>query len=272
MRAEDLGFDSVWMEEHHSVTNHYWPSPLPVLAGFATRTTRVRLGTDILVAPFYHPVRLAEDAAMLDVMSGGRFVLGIAIGYKPDEFALYGAALEKRGARFEEQLAIMKALWTGRAVDFSGTYYTVEGRLEPKPVTQPHPPVWIGGWGDITLRRAATLADNWVPGPTADLARLLAGKQQFLANRRAAGRTRSRRPSGRSPATSSSRRPTARRASWPRSTSWSPTGRSTREAGGTLHRRLHRHRSRRADEEPLPHRRARPGHPRSSSRSSSSTA
>lgn len=188
VRAEDLGFDSVWMEEHHSVTDHYWPSPLPVLAGFVTRTTRVRLGTDILVAPFYHPVRLAEDAAMLDVMSGGRFVLGIAIGYKPDEFALYGAALEKRGARFEEQLAVMKALWTQDRVAFHGTYYTVDGRLEPRPVTRPHPPVWIGGWGDITLRRAATLADNWVPGPTADLTRLLAGKQQFLANRRAAGR------------------------------------------------------------------------------------
>ena len=188
VRAEDLGFDSVWMEEHHSVTDHYWPSPLPVLAGFVTRTTRMRLGTDILVAPFYHPVRLAEDAAMLDVMSGGRFVLGIAIGYKPDEFALYGAALEKRGARFEEQLAVMKALWTQDRVAFHGTYYTVDGRLEPRPVTRPHPPVWIGGWGDITLRRAATLADNWVPGPTADLARLLAGKQQFLANRRAAGR------------------------------------------------------------------------------------
>ncbi|MGH7374871.1 MAG: LLM class flavin-dependent oxidoreductase [Candidatus Rokuibacteriota bacterium] len=189
LRAEELGFDSVWMEEHHSVTNHYWPSPLPVLAGFATRTTRMRLGTDILVAPFYHPVRLAEDAAMLDVMSDGRFVLGIAIGYKPDEFALYGADLEKRGARFEEQLAVMKGLWTQESVSFKGTYYKVEGRLEPKPVTRPHPPVWIGGWGDITLRRAATLADNWLPGPTADLARLLAGKQQFLANRRAAGRT-----------------------------------------------------------------------------------
>jgi probable F420-dependent oxidoreductase len=188
VRAEDLGFDSVWMEEHHSVTNHYWPSPLPVLAGFATRTSRMRLGTDILVAPFYHPVRLAEDTAMLDVMSGGRFVLGVAIGYKPDEFALYGAELEKRGARFEEQLAIMNGLWTQESISFAGTHYRVEGRLEPKPLTRPHPPVWIGGWGDITLRRAATLADNWVPGPTADLARLLAGKQRFIANRRAAGR------------------------------------------------------------------------------------
>ena len=189
VRAEDLGFDSVWMEEHHSVTNHYWPSPLPVLAGFATRTSRMRLGTDILVAPFYHPVRLAEDTAMLDVMSDGRFVLGVAIGYKPDEFALYGVELEKRGARFEEQLAIMSGLWTQESVSFAGTYYRVDGRLEPKPLTRPHPPVWIGGWGDITLRRAATLADNWVPGPTADLARLLAGKQRFIADRRATGRT-----------------------------------------------------------------------------------
>ena len=75
-RAEELGFDSAWMEEHHSVTNHYWPSPLTVLAGFATRTTRLSLGTDILVSAFYHPVRLAEDVALLDVMSQGRFTLG----------------------------------------------------------------------------------------------------------------------------------------------------------------------------------------------------
>ena len=188
-KAEELGLDSVWMEEHHAVTNHYWPSPLTVLAGFATRTSRVMLGTDIVVAAFHHPVRLAEDIAMLDVMSGGRITLGIAIGYKPDEFALYGVELEKRGARFEEQLAIMKGLWTQDRVSFKGTYYTVEGRLEPKPVTKPHPPLWIGGWGDITLKRAATLADNWIPGPTADLERLLAGKKRFLENRRVAGRT-----------------------------------------------------------------------------------
>jgi len=188
-RAEELGFDSVWMEEHHAVTNHYWPSPLPVLAGFATRTSAMRLGTDILVAAFYHPVRLAEDVALLDVMSNGRMTLGVAIGYKPDEFQLYGVELAKRGARFEEQLAIMTGLWTQERVSFTGRYYALEGRLEPKPVTKPHPPVWIGGWGDLTLQRAATLADNWIPGPTADLPRLLAGKRRFLDHRAAAQRT-----------------------------------------------------------------------------------
>src|SRR5215468_9728600 len=189
VRGEDLGFDSVWMEEHHSVVDHYWPSPVPVLSGFATRTSRVTLGTDILVAPFYHPARLAEDFALLDVMSGGRAVMGVAIGYKPYEFLLYGADLAKRGARFEEQLAIVKGLWTQETLSFQGTYYHLEGRLEPRPITKPHPPIWIGGWGELTLKRAATLADNWIPGPTADLKRLLDGKKQFLAQRAAAGRT-----------------------------------------------------------------------------------
>jgi alkanesulfonate monooxygenase SsuD/methylene tetrahydromethanopterin reductase-like flavin-dependent oxidoreductase (luciferase family) len=187
LRGEELGFDSVWMEEHHSVVDHYWPSPLTVLAGFATRTSRMTLGTDILVAPLYHPVRLAEDIALLDVISNGRVVIGAAIGYKPDEFALYSIELAKRGARFEEQLAILKGLWTQDAFTFNGAYYQVQGRLEPKPATKPHPPIWIGGWGDLTLRRAATLADNWIPGPTADLPRLLDGKRKFLEHRRTAG-------------------------------------------------------------------------------------
>lgn len=190
IRGEDLGFDSVWMEEHHGVKDHYWPSPLPVLAGFATRTSRMLLGTDILIFPFYHPVRLAEDVALLDVISGGRFVLGTAIGYKPDEFALYGTSLEKRGARFEEGLKLVKALWTQDMVTFKGEYFTVvNGRIEPRPLSDPHPPVWIGGWGDLALKRAATLAQNWLPGPTADLARLLDGKRRFMTYRAAAGLT-----------------------------------------------------------------------------------
>jgi probable F420-dependent oxidoreductase len=188
VRAEELGFDSVWMEEHHGVKDHYWPSPLIVLAGFATRTSKVVLGTDILVMPFYHPVRLAEDVALLDVISEGRFILGTAIGYKPDEFALYDTPLEKRGARFEDGLKLMRSLWTEETVTFKGKYYKLDnGRIEPKPLTKPHPPVWIGGWGKLTLKRAATLAQNWIPGPTADLARLQDGKRQFLGHRSAAG-------------------------------------------------------------------------------------
>src|SRR5438046_9123056 len=98
-RAEELGFDSVWMEEHHAVTDHYWPSPLTVLAGFATRTSRVVLGTDILVAAFHHPVRLAQAVALLGVMANGRRPLGIAIGSKPAVVAPHEVELERDGAR-----------------------------------------------------------------------------------------------------------------------------------------------------------------------------
>lgn len=186
--GEELGFDSVWLEEHHGVKNHYWPSPLVGLAGVATRTERILLGTDVMVMPFYHPVRVAEDVAMLDIMSGGRFILGAAIGYKPDEFALYQTPLEKRGARFEESLQLIKRLWTQEEIHFQGTYYQVEGlKIEPRPICVPHPPLWLGGWGDLALQRAATLGDAWVPGPTANLDKLLAAQQVYRQNLQAAG-------------------------------------------------------------------------------------
>jgi probable F420-dependent oxidoreductase len=186
--GEEIGFDSVWLEEHHGVKNHYWPSPLIGLAGIATRTERLVFGTDIIVMPFYHPVRVAEDVAMLDIMSQGRFVLGAAIGYKPDEFALYQVPLEKRGARFEEAIQLIKLLWTQEQVDFEGAFYQVKGlKIEPRPVSQPHPPLWLGGWGKLSLQRAAALGDAWIPGPTANLAKLRDAQLEYHQNLRAAG-------------------------------------------------------------------------------------
>jgi alkanesulfonate monooxygenase SsuD/methylene tetrahydromethanopterin reductase-like flavin-dependent oxidoreductase (luciferase family) len=119
MAGEALGFDSVWLEEHHGIRDHYWPSPLMALAGIATRTTTILLGTDIAVLPFYHPVRVAEDVALLDIISGGRAIFGAAIGYRAPEFALYDVPLEGRGGRFVEMLQIMRALWTQAAISRS---------------------------------------------------------------------------------------------------------------------------------------------------------
>lgn len=187
--GESLGFDSVWLEEHHGVRNHYWPSPLICLAGYATRTSKILLGTDILVLPFYHPVRAAEDAAMLDVMSRGRFIFGAAIGYRPDEFALFGVSMEMRGARYAEAVALIKRLWTEDDVTFDGKYYRVEhARIEPKPVARPHVPIWLGGWGELSLKRAAELADAWVPGPTASLDKLLAAQITYRQHLRQLGK------------------------------------------------------------------------------------
>ena len=185
--GEELGFDSVWLEEHHSIHNHYWPSPLMALAGIATRTTRVFLGTDIVVLPFYHPVRVAEDMAMLNVISGGRAIFGAAIGYRPPEFELYDISLDDRGARYVEMLKIIRLLWTQEQVDYHGRFFKIKGCIEPRPT---HPiPIWLGGWGDLSLKRAATLGDAWVPGPTANLEKLLSAQSQYRAFVAAAGKT-----------------------------------------------------------------------------------
>ena len=186
--GEALGFDSVWLEEHHGVTNHYWPSPLIGLAGIATATKNILLGTDILVLPFYHPVRVAEDAAMLDIISNGRFIFGAAIGYKPDEFSLYQVAMEKRGQRFEEAICLIKQLWTQEEVCFHGNHYHVDGlKIEPRPKSRPHPQLWLGGWGDLSLSRAAILGDAWIPGPTANLEKLLEAQRLYHGKLAAAG-------------------------------------------------------------------------------------
>jgi alkanesulfonate monooxygenase SsuD/methylene tetrahydromethanopterin reductase-like flavin-dependent oxidoreductase (luciferase family) len=185
--GEELGFDSVWLEEHHSIHNHYWPSPLMALAGIATRTTRVKLGTDIVVLPFYHPVRVAEDMAMLDVISDGRAIFGAAIGYRPPEFELYDVSLDDRGARYVEMLKIIRLLWTRDHVEYNGHFFNIKGCIEPRPAHSI--PIWLGGWGELSLKRAAQLGDAWVPGPTANLEKLLNAQKQYREFLSAAGKS-----------------------------------------------------------------------------------
>lgn len=189
IRGEELGFDSVWLEEHHCVRNHYWPSPLIALAGYGTCTSRIFIGTDIVVMSFYHPVRLAEDSAMLDVMTKGRFILGTAIGYRPDEFSLYGAPMEMRGARYAEAIRLIRRLWMEDGVTFEGKYYRVNNvNFEPKPTSPAGILLWLGGWGELSLKRAAELGDAWVPGPTAGLQKLLDAQAAYRQNLQALGK------------------------------------------------------------------------------------
>ncbi len=195
-RAEALGLDSVWLAEHHGVRDHYWPAPIQMLTALAARTSRITLGANVCVFPFYHPVRLAEETALLDVVSNGRAVLGVAIGYKPDEFLLYDAALEKRGARFEEGLALMKALWTRDGVTHRGEHFTVRRRPDRAQARPAAAPAAL----DRRLGRrhappSGVLADAWLPGPTADLARLLQSQAKIREHRRRPGFPS--RPSGR---------------------------------------------------------------------------
>ena len=182
--AEEVGFDSVWLSEHHGVRNHYWPSPLLALAALATQTTRVTLGTNVIVLPFYHPRRVIEDAAMLQLLAGGRIILGVGMGYREDEYAGFGVPTSERGRRYEEGLAAMRHLQSADGAPFRGRYYPMgELSVEPKAAV----PIWAGGWGTQNLPRAAQYSDAWIPGPVADLDQLLRCRAEYEGCVRAAG-------------------------------------------------------------------------------------
>jgi len=164
--AERKGFTSVWMLEHHGTEEGYFPSPLAALEALATSTKTMRLGTCILILPIRHPLHVAEEAALLDVVSGGRLVLGVGLGYRREEFEAFGVPLGERGSRLEEGVELIKRLWTESSVTFKGKHFTLDNvSLSPKPLQRPRPPIWIGGWSRAQLRRAASLGDSWLPGP-----------------------------------------------------------------------------------------------------------
>lgn len=167
--AERLGFDSVWVEEHHAA-GPYWPTPLLALAALVPATERVTLGTNILILPLHDAVHTAEQVAVLDVMTGGRVILGVALGDNAAEFRAFRVDAARRGACFEEQIRLLRALWRGERVDTSEEFYRLRDvTLSVPPVQHGGPPIWVGGWGPKQLERAALLGDAWFAGPVSDL-------------------------------------------------------------------------------------------------------
>ncbi len=161
--AEGLGYDDVWLTEHHFCEDGHAPSILPLAAAVAVRTERVRIGTGVLLLPLHDAVRVAEDGATIDILSNGRFELGVGVGYRPQEFAGLGISRRDRAGRTDEGLAVIRALWGGEAVDFEGQHYTLRGvKLSPAPVQRPRPPLWVGGFAPAAPRRAARLADGYI--------------------------------------------------------------------------------------------------------------
>ena len=119
-------------------------------------------------------------------------IFGAAIGYRPPEFELYDVSLDDRGARYVEMLKIIRALWTQDHVEYNGKFFNIKGCIEPRPENPI--PIWLGGWGELSLKRAAQLGDAWVPGPTANLEKLLNAQQQYRGFLTAARKESSRRP------------------------------------------------------------------------------
>jgi probable F420-dependent oxidoreductase len=170
-RAEELGVDSVWVHDHVFNVGHVldriggkpYYEPLTLLSFVAARTRRVRLGTSVLVLPYHHPIRLAKMAATLDVLSGGRLILGIGVGAIEKEMHAMGSPFAERGAVTDEAIAVMRTLWSEDDPRYDGTYSRFEGmKFSPKPLQKPIP-ILIGGVSRAAIRRAARLGDGWQP-------------------------------------------------------------------------------------------------------------
>jgi alkanesulfonate monooxygenase len=185
-RAEDLGFECAVSIDHLLLTPPAyactWLEPVSLLSALAGVTRTIRLGTMVLVLPLRNPAAFAKEWATLDLLSGGRSILGVGVGWHEEEFALMGVPHRERGRRMDEMLELVTALWAGDRVTYTGRYYRVRDlTIEPKPAQRPHPPIWIGGgtqpfekvYGqtvtDITpvLRRIARYARTWVPHSSA---------------------------------------------------------------------------------------------------------
>jgi alkanesulfonate monooxygenase SsuD/methylene tetrahydromethanopterin reductase-like flavin-dependent oxidoreductase (luciferase family) len=151
--AEQVGLDAIWVTEHHFVDG-YVSSPLPVVAAIAARTSRVRIGTSVLVAPLYHPVRLAEELAVIDLLSGGRVELGAGLGWALPEYECFGVDPRRRVSRMQEVLDVVRLAWTEETLSFSGRHFTFDGlQVLPKPAQDPHPPIWGGATSRAGGRR-----------------------------------------------------------------------------------------------------------------------
>ena len=183
-RAEQAGYASLWTFQRLLVPEGSGMEPVyrsvldPVaaLAYAAAVTTRIRLGVAVINAPYISPGYLAKQAASIDVLSSGRLDLGLGLGWMPEEFALTGASMQRRGARAAEYIRVLHALWGEQPAEFSGEFYTVpRGTVLPRPVQPGGPPILLGGTSPLALRRAGRIADGWVTSSRMDLAKISEG-------------------------------------------------------------------------------------------------
>lgn len=162
--ADQLGFDHVWFTEHHFLEDGYLPAFQPLAGAIAARTERIRISTDIALLPLYHPIRLAEELAILDHISHGRIELGIGMGYVPKEFKAFGVPLKNRVSMTEEGIEILRLAWGEGPFSFHGKRYQLDDiDVHPKPVQPGGPPLWIAAMSTAGAMRAARFGTNLLP-------------------------------------------------------------------------------------------------------------
>jgi probable F420-dependent oxidoreductase len=172
-KAEEVGFEAIFANDHIIVdqgprsapwTNVY--DPLVTMSFMAAHTSRIGVGVSVLIMPYRNPIATAKALATIDRMSGGRLTIGVGVGWSETESAALGVPFHERGARTNEYLRLWQACWAPGLVSFAGRFHSFSDmHVSPKPLQQPHPPIWIGGASDAALRRAARFAAVWAPTP-----------------------------------------------------------------------------------------------------------
>ena len=149
--ADEKGIDSITLSEHHGTDDGFLPSPLALAGCILGRTRRIRVGVSALLLPLYDPIKLAEDMAILDIASGGRIGITVGLGYRPEEYGMFGRDFDERGRLMDESLEALLRAWTGEPFEYRGRSV----RVTPRPASHPHPLVMVGGMGRPAARRAA---------------------------------------------------------------------------------------------------------------------
>jgi len=180
--AERAGFSSFWLAEHHGASDSYNPSLLPFLSAVAASTTTLEVGTAVMLAPFHNPLRIAEDAAVVDNVSGGRLNLGLGLGWAPHEYKMFGVDPKGRGKRLEEFVEVLRLAWSGEPFSFHGKHLSYdEVMVRPKPARPI--PIWLGGGTPPALERAARMADGHFPPSTGSPGQGVERAREMLAIR-----------------------------------------------------------------------------------------
>jgi alkanesulfonate monooxygenase SsuD/methylene tetrahydromethanopterin reductase-like flavin-dependent oxidoreductase (luciferase family) len=186
--ARDAGFSSLWFPHHYLTAPLQMLQIMPMMAYIAPHAKGMTMGPNILLLPMLNPVHVAEEAATLDALTGGNFILGAGLGYREGEFTALGVPMKERAARAEESIGLMRRLWSGERVTHHGRFYHVENEaLSLKPVRAGGVPIWMGATVEASIKRAARLADAWLTDPTPTLARLADHMKIFRDAAREAG-------------------------------------------------------------------------------------
>jgi len=172
--AKRYGLDSILVGQHYLSTPYQMLQPMPLLGRIATEAEGMRIGTGITLLPLLNPVAVAEEAATMDVICRGRFILGVGLGYREVEDSAFGVKREEKARKLGEALEVIKLLWEGKEIDFRGKSFQLRNaRIGVRPVQNPRPPIWIAGNDDRAVVRAARLGDAWLVNPHASLTTLI---------------------------------------------------------------------------------------------------